>query len=57
MTRNKCSLCDRPAIAYQLDDDGTKTYLCDRHIPQEERVVPVAAQSVMPTEMPIDENL
>jgi hypothetical protein len=37
MTRHKCSECNRAAIAYRLDGDGTKTYLCDRHIPFEEK--------------------
>jgi len=37
MTRHKCSECNRPAIAYRLDGDGTRAYLCDRHIPLDDK--------------------
>jgi hypothetical protein len=36
MPQKRCSLCERPAIAYRLERDGTKTNLCDHHIPLEE---------------------
>jgi hypothetical protein len=36
MPQKRCSLCGRPAIAYRLEGDGAKTYLCDHHIPLEE---------------------
>jgi len=36
MPQKRCSLCDRPAIAYRLEGDGTRTNLCDHHIPLEE---------------------
>jgi hypothetical protein len=36
MPQKRCSLCERPAIAYRLEGDGAKTYLCDHHIPLEE---------------------
>jgi hypothetical protein len=29
----KCVHCDRPAIAYRLEDDGGRVYLCEDHIP------------------------
>jgi hypothetical protein len=55
-------LCNRPAIAYRLDGDGTRTYLCDEHIPQEDAEFPQAlAQNVTLGEItpaiPKDENL
>jgi hypothetical protein len=54
MPHKKCSLCERPAIAYRLESDGTKTYLCDGHIPLEEnREVPkmTPQQAEMPRAM------
>jgi len=36
MPTRKCDLCRRPAIAYRLEGDGTRTYLCDQHIPTDE---------------------
>ncbi len=36
MTRHKCHSCGRPAFAYRIEPDGTRTYLCEKHIPTDE---------------------
>jgi hypothetical protein len=28
-----CSSCGKPAFAYRLEADGTKTYVCLKHLP------------------------
>jgi hypothetical protein len=33
-----CVFCHKPANAYRLEDDGSKTYLCLDHIPVTEQV-------------------
>jgi hypothetical protein len=53
MPQKRCSLCGRPAIAYRLEGDGAKTYLCDHHIPLEEngelsRMTQAMQQQAMP---------
>jgi hypothetical protein len=40
MTRHRCHCCGRPAFAYRLEPDGTKTYLCEKHIPTDETSCP-----------------
>jgi hypothetical protein len=54
MPQKKCSLCKRPAIAYRLESDGAKTYLCDHHIPLEENgeLSTTITQAVQQPEMP-----
>jgi hypothetical protein len=29
----KCVYCNRPAMAYRLEDDGGRVYLCEDHVP------------------------
>ncbi len=29
----KCVYCNKPAMAYRLEDDGGRVYLCEDHIP------------------------
>lgn len=29
----KCIHCDRQAMAYRLEEDGSKSYLCEDHLP------------------------
>jgi hypothetical protein len=29
----KCVYCDKPAMAYRLGEDGSRTYLCEDHVP------------------------
>ena len=36
MPMRTCKFCNRGAIAYHLEPDGTRTYICDRHLPTEE---------------------
>ena len=31
-----CDYCKAPAVAYRLESDGSKTYLCCDHIPVNE---------------------
>src|SRR5215472_270352 len=33
MIYHKCSVCGKPAFAYLKGGDGSKTYVCDKHIP------------------------
>ena len=34
MSQNrKCAFCDKRAMAYRLEGDGSKLYLCPDHIP------------------------
>jgi hypothetical protein len=39
MGQRKCSTCGKAAFAYRKEPDGSKTYLCDRHIPGPECLV------------------
>lgn len=32
-SHRKCIYCDRPAMAYRLEGDGSRAYLCEDHIP------------------------
>ncbi len=46
MGRNtKCVFCHKPANAYRLESDGSKTYLCLDHIPVTEQI-PAKDQAV-----------
>jgi hypothetical protein len=29
----KCVHCDKPAMAYHLEGDGSRIYLCEDHVP------------------------
>jgi len=33
MPRRTCSCCGKTAIAYRIEADGSKTYLCEDHLP------------------------
>jgi hypothetical protein len=33
MERKRCHYCNKPAAAYRLESDGSRTYLCLDHIP------------------------
>ena len=33
MRQRMCSSCGKPAFAYRIEADGTKTYLCLKHLP------------------------
>ena len=35
MTERKCSSCGKAAFAYRIEADGSKTYLCLEHFPDE----------------------
>lgn len=45
---NTCAVCGALAFAYRNEEDGTKTYLCDSHIP----LADVEAESMMRDEGP-----
>jgi hypothetical protein len=36
MSRRKCISCGKPAIAYRAEADGSRTYLCLKHLPDGE---------------------
>jgi hypothetical protein len=36
--KQECVFCHKPANAYRLEGDGSKTYLCLDHIPVTEQV-------------------
>lgn len=36
MTRRKCFHCGKPAFAYRIEPDDTRTYLCFDHFPEGE---------------------
>ena len=33
---NKCILCGDSAFAYRIEKDGSKSYLCEKHVPVED---------------------
>jgi len=36
MKERKCVFCGKKAFAYRMEADGSRTYLCMKHIPDEE---------------------
>jgi len=34
---HKCTHCDKRAMAYRLEEDGSRIYLCVDHIPGDEQ--------------------
>jgi hypothetical protein len=40
MHRRKCNSCGKDAFAYRIEADGSRTYLCERHLPDKEESHP-----------------